>query len=195
MKTRNLLIAALSVITVSLSIIPAHSATIIGAPVFVSADGNVIATYRGNSASFSNDLYLHSPANSLGIIFNNHASAVGSSVDLGSFSAGTELVFRLHVNNTGHDFFTGPASRNLDGAFHARVDDAWSATETLVEFEDLFNGPFHFNDLSFSFTNVRATPPSPSGVPEASQTGVLFGGALFGLIAAAWVAGRRPGAR
>jgi hypothetical protein len=103
---------------------PALSA-VIGAFVTVENDGNVVATYRGNSASFSNDLYLASPAGfySSNIIFNNHASPIGSTVDLGFFSAGTELMFRLHVNNTGNDWFTGPASRNGDGLPHARVTD------------------------------------------------------------------------
>ena len=158
----------------------AQAAPIIGAHVVVATDGEVIATYRGNSAAYSNDLYLSAPANGIGIIFNNHASPVGSSKSLGFFTAGTELIFKLHVNNTGYDYYTGAASRNPDGQFHARVDGTWSATETLVEFEDLFNGPFHFNDLSFSFTNVAAT----TSVPDAASTLGLLAGALAGL---AWV--------
>ncbi|MBL8501504.1 MAG: FxDxF family PEP-CTERM protein [Nitrosomonas sp.] len=118
--------------------------------------GEIKATYEGNSASFSNDLYLGST-----FIFNNHATPVGTEVSLGFFAAGTELIFNLHVNNTGDDFFTGPGSRNLDGYEHARVESNWLPGTTLVSFEDLSGGPFDYNDLSFSFTNTVAAVPEP----------------------------------
>src|SRR2546426_488679 len=136
-----------------------------GFSVIVGSSADIVATYQGNSAAFSNDLYLErdssgnpgfdgNQANDL-FIFNNHASAVGSTLDLGSFAPGTELIFRLHVNNTGNNFYTGPASRNPDDHTHARVQDSWMPSETLVSFEDLFNGPFEYNDLSFSFRNTQ----------------------------------------
>ena len=118
--------------------------------------GEIKATYQGNSASYSNDLYLGST-----FIFNNHSTPVGTEVSLGSFAAGTELIFNLHVNNTGDDFFTGPGSRNLDGHEHARVESNWLPGTTLVSFEDLYGGPFDYNDLSFSFTNTVAAVPEP----------------------------------
>ena len=147
-----------------------------GLPVIVSGNGPVIATYQGNSAAYSNDLYL--TLNNL-FIFNNHSSPVGSTVDLGTFDLGTELIFRLHVNNTGNDFYTGLASRNPDNHFHARVQENWQIGETLVSFEDLFNGPFVYNDLSFSFTNTSTTPPS--GVPEPT-TILLLGSGMVGMV-------------
>ena len=121
---------------------------------------------KPDEANFSNDLYLASPNGfySTNIIFNNHASPIGSIVDLGFFTAGTELKFRLHVNNTGNDWFTGPGSRNADGLPHARITNQWSPTESLVEFEDLAGPPegnAGFNDLAFSFTNTIATVPKP----------------------------------
>jgi hypothetical protein len=36
------------------------------------------------------------------------------------------------------------------------VQADWQVNESLVSFEDLFNGPFVFNDLSFSFTSTTA---------------------------------------
>lgn len=124
----------------------------------IASGGDVVATYEGNSASYSNDLYL---VNTNTFIFNNHASAVGSTVDLGTFAAGTELLFKLHVNNTGDNFFSGPASRNADNNAHARVQSDWQPGVTLVSFEDLLNGPFDYNDLSFSFTNTTNAIPEP----------------------------------
>lgn len=145
-----------------------------GLSVLVGSTNPVIATYQGNSASFSNDLYLMldaagnpgddgNLANDM-FIFNNHTSPVGSTVNLGAFAIGTELIFRLFVNNTLTNYFTGPGSRNPDGQPHARVQENWMPSETLVSFEDLFNGPFVYNDLSFSFTNTVTTPPG--AVPE-----------------------------
>ncbi|MEY3555822.1 MAG: PEP-CTERM sorting domain-containing protein [Microcystis aeruginosa G13-07] len=150
-----------------------------GLKVLVSNTSPIIATYEGNSASFSNSLYLMRDglgnpgddgdfSNDL-FIFNNHSSTVGSTVSLGSFSIGTELIFRLFVQNTGDNFFNGPASRNPDNKTHARVQENWMPNKTLVSFEDLFNGPFDYNDLSFSFTNTF-TNTGTMLVPEPTST-------------------------
>lgn len=168
---RMLLRAALAVGFLSPAIaqaFPIASAGTEGLMVIVASTDHVIATYQGNSAAYSNDLYLETPSNSLGIIFNNQSSPVLMTADLGTFSIGTELVFRLHVNNTGYDYYTGPASRNPDNHFHARVQANWMPDETLVSFEDLYNTPEGvngFNDLSFSFTNTTNEPTGTS-VPE-----------------------------
>lgn len=163
-----------------------------GLPVLVGGSGPVIATYQGNSAAYSNDLYLMldqfgnpgddgNLSNDL-FIFNNHASSVGDMVNLGSFAIGTELIFRLHVNNTGYDFYTGVASRNPDNHEHARVQQNWMPNETLVSFEDLYNGPFVYNDLSFSFTNTQTTPPQPpNGGAPAPGILLLMGAGIAGL--------------
>ena len=52
-----------------------------------------------------------------------------------------------------------------------------------MSFEDLFNGPFDYNDLSFSFTNTQGSVPDPL------STG---GGMIFALAGLAWFARRRP---
>ncbi|RCU51088.1 MULTISPECIES: PEP-CTERM sorting domain-containing protein [Corallincola] len=143
-----------------------------GLKVIVGETGSVVATYLGNSADYSNDLYLMlddfgNPGDDGDLsndmfIFNNHTSPVNSTVDLGIFNAGAELIFRLFVNDTGFNYFTGPEDRNPDNRFHARVEQDWQPDETLVSFEDLYGGPFDFNDLSFAFTNTRTEVPAPA---------------------------------
>lgn len=139
--------------------------------VTVTSADTIIAAYQGNSAVYSNDLYLM--LDSLGIpgndgilsndrfIFNNHESTVGSMVSLGTFPIGTELEFRLHVRDTGTDFYTGAATRNPDSSCHARVQGDWTPGVSLVSFEDLLGGPFEYNDLSFSFTHTGSGDRAP----------------------------------
>jgi hypothetical protein len=153
-----------------------------GLAVIVSGTDAIIAKYQGNSAAYSNNLYLGVSASSNPgdvFIFNNQANAVGDVFNLGAFSVGTELIFRLYVTNTGDNFYTGAASRNADGLVHARAQANWELNTTLVSFEDLYGTPEGvngFNDLSFSFTNTTSAP----AVPEPTSI-ALFGLGLAGL--------------
>ncbi len=124
----------------------------------------------GNDGNLANDL----------LIFNNQSTPVGGTKDLGTFSGGTELTFRLHVNTTGDDFFTGPRSSNPDGEFHARVQGNWLPDTTLVGFEDRYNSfDRNFNDLSSSYSNtVAAAVPEPE-----SYAMLLVGLGVIGAIA------------
>jgi len=194
MNMRNLVKLA-AVAAFALSALPAAAFPIAavgeGAAVLVGSTDPVIATYLGNSAGYTNDLYLvldgagdpfedGDLSNDL-FIFRNHTSPIGSTVNLGSFAVGAELIFRLHVTNTDNNFYTGLASRNPDNRFHARVDETYATNEALVSFEDLLNLPEYpggFNDLSFSFTNTVTTPPGPvpTGVPEPMTFSLLAAG-------------------
>lgn len=146
-----------------------------GFKVIVSSTDDVIARYEGTTASFTSLLYLD---NDNTFLFNNQTSPVASTVNLGSFAIGTELIFRLEVD-TGDIFFSGDASRNPDGKAHARVEAEYEPGTTLVSFEDLLNGPFEFNDLSFTFSNTTSMP----SVPEPATLALLGAGLLsLGLV-------------
>lgn len=143
---------------------------ILGAKVIVNNTGDVTATYLGYTARISNDLYLDSPSNGMGLIFNNLTTPVGTTFNLGTFTAGTELLFRLYAHESKfgigppREYFTGPAYRNPDGIIHATVDGQYAPNTSYVGFEDVFGGgDLDYDDLKFSFTNTRAeTLPEPA---------------------------------
>jgi hypothetical protein len=156
---------------------------VLGANVYVSTTGDVIAEFLGSDAGYNNLLYLESPANSLGLIFEGHATPVGTTFNLGSYTAGTELIFRMRSGG-GYDYYTGPASRNPDGLAHAVVDDAYAPGKTYVGFEDMFGGGDRdYNDITYAFSNVQITPPPITSVPDMAATLRLLASSFFGLAA------------
>src|SRR5262245_47496915 len=71
-----------SVLAAALVLAPLTSsaAALLGGYVVVATDGNVVAKFLdGAGAAYSNDLYLD--VSGVGIIFNNHSSSVGDTVD------------------------------------------------------------------------------------------------------------------
>ncbi|MCE3606247.1 PEP-CTERM sorting domain-containing protein [Massilia sp. P8910] len=174
--------------------IPIASPGTEGLPVLAANAGAIVATYQGSSANYNNDLYLFTDDgvddNDV-FMFSNRSTPAGHIVNLGRFVPGRELMFRLHVNTTGRDFFSGGASRNPDRHAHARVQQDWTPGSALVSFEDLRGGPYQFNDLSFSLSNAATTVPTipvPVPVPAPASLG-LIGIGIAGLLAA-----RRRGA-
>jgi hypothetical protein len=170
----GLAVGILSVASVSYGLpsVPAYPGGGYGTPVatgqqLYAQGGEVTITYLGwQGASYYEDLFLYSPANGFGYFFPNHSTAAGTTISLGSFSAGTELIFGIYVYDTGNYFYDGPASRNFDNVVHAyMINDYGSPDTTYVGFEDLANGvsDFNYKDEVYTFTGARAASTPESG--------------------------------
>lgn len=195
MKNASVLLTAglaLGMLSVSAHAVPVAPPGTESSLIAVHSEGVVTATYEGSGASYSNDIYLMldalgnpgndgNPANDR-FIFNNHSASVGDSVNLGTFSRGSDLSFRLHVNATGFDYFTGAPSNNPDGMHHARAAGNELTNTTLLSFEDLHGGgDNNFSDMSISLSNTL-TAAIPASIPEPEAYAMLLAG--LGMIGA-----------
>jgi hypothetical protein len=151
----------------------------------VATGGDVVVTFDLNDAGYMSELFLEGAyGDQFGALFNNWTTAVGTSLNLGSFASGTELVFKLVVQQTGNVFYTGDPNRNVDGLVHAVVGP--SNDRVLVGFEDMLGGgDFDYNDLVFAFSNVAAGGGSSGAAAAVDEpsTLVLLGGGLSLLVA------------
>jgi hypothetical protein len=127
----------------------------------VSGEADVIVTCLGKSASFTHRLHLENTGRLI-----CDSGDKGKKVNLGTFPAETILVFRLDVVQTGHSYFTGPASRNPDGVVHAKMTDA-GKSGWHFGFEDLAGGGDQdFDDCLFLVSGVTVVPaPAPEMAP------------------------------
>ncbi len=171
----------------------AHALPVLGGEIFANG-GTVTVEILPKSASFTDHLFLDPPPGAgpaLPIATNND---VGSIFNLGSFAAGTELVFGIKVEDTEFsppgttlfEYRMGPASRNPDGVIHETVDFV-DASTAIVSFEDKNTGtPGYDNDLNDTiFKFVGVAPENP--IPEPASM-VLFG---LGALGAGLLRGRK----
>jgi hypothetical protein len=142
-----------------------------------SSSGDIIAYFDGSGASYTETLGLDVNGVSTGITgLNNHATALGTALDLGHANAGDSLTFFINVLTTGDVWYSNP-SLNADGANHI-YSTSFSGTPaipagTYVGFEDLAKSGSDFNyaDEQFVFSN---TTTSVGSAPEPSALGLTF---------------------
>lgn len=163
-----------------------HAAAVIGGPIIVATNGKVTATFQGQTAGFDSIVFLDSPGGPIDI-FHNHLSPVGTTFDLGTFTAGTELVFGLRVLTTGTTYYSGDAARNPDGVFHNLVDENLIPGAIFVGFEDIYGG----GDSDYDDNNFSLTTTGVNTVPETGATLPLLVGVLGMMGAAVRSFGRR----
>jgi len=157
------------------------SAVVVGQELFASG-GEVYVTDLGpTGAAYSEDLFVASPPNPYGVFMNNHTDAKGTTYDLGSFAAGTEIEFGLYVYDTQNTWYDGPGTRNADGVVHAYMVNNYEglANTTYVGFEDLAApvADFNYVDEVYAFTGVGAAP-----APDAASALSLLGLAMTALV-------------
>jgi len=149
---------------------------------FVAANtGNIVATFAGHTAGFTNLLGLE--VNGIatgGLGLNNQLTSIGTTYDFGPVNAGDALTFFISVQNTGLKFYSDK-SRNVDGLNHVFATpyaggDLGLPAGTYVGFEDLRGGgDKDYDDLRFIFSNV-----SQVAVPEPTTWAMLIAG--FGMV-------------
>ncbi|MBN1194678.1 MAG: DUF4114 domain-containing protein [Methanomicrobiaceae archaeon] len=141
-------------------------------------DSDVQVVFVSSNCGYTNPFRLDSPVL---IPMGDKSTPAGTTFDLGTFSAGEELIFAIESNDG--TFYTGPASRNSDTYIHADVTGSYG--DWLISWEDKENGGDNdYNDIVF---RVIATPvgtpvpefPSPA-VPM-MLAGVIGGCALFAM--------------
>ena len=127
-------------------------------------DGDVTAYFFGSTAGFTNELTMLVNGTPTGIQgLNNHTSAHGDSLVLGTVSAGDVLIFEMvNLAPGGVGPWFSDESLNSDGVNHVYstpfAGDLLVPAGPFVAFEDLPNGgDLNYNDETFVFTNVAVS--------------------------------------
>jgi hypothetical protein len=109
--------------------------TLIGGNILADDESeDVIVTCVAKGGGYNHDLYLDNTNT-----FICNSADIGTQVNLGTFPAGTELIFRLDVSSSGYSYYTGAAERNPDSEIHVRIDTLESGAHRFG-FEDLYGG-------------------------------------------------------
>lgn len=139
---------------------------VLGGQLF-SAGGEVEVEVLPASAGLTSELWLFEPGPPRLLATNRD---VGTVVQLGTFTEGTELVFGIRHSD---EFRMGPGSRNPDGLPHAVVEPI-EPGRIRVGFEDLFGGGDQdYDDNVFEFRGAISpinTAQAPIASPDTVRT-------------------------
>jgi hypothetical protein len=134
----------------------------------MAAGGEIVIRFEGTDAGYDSLIGVNSvEVNGQSLFFPNHTTTIDSTINLGSFAAGTLLDIALHVITpaAANIWHTGPAALNIDNVIHANVIYNYKGVvgRTFVGFEDQSGGgDLDYNDHMFSFIGVTAVPePGP----------------------------------
>jgi hypothetical protein len=133
---------------------PLHPAPILGGRLW-GAGGTVTVTILPSTSSWTSDIYCVSPGGP------KYFGTDAQDGRQGSFFAplGQELVFMINVRDDKWVYFTGAASRNLDGLYHAKVD--WvGPRDAIVTLEDKAfpRSGDDYNDVRFLVVGAKPNP-------------------------------------
>jgi PKD repeat protein len=155
---------------------------------FIVLDGNsdVTVTFNGADASNYNSYGLSSPT----YMYLGNEGSSHTPINIGKFTAGTELIFWMKTCGSAYDqtpypgptsgtcnvFFTGPGSRNYDGLVHALITSP-SANTWSVGFEDA--NSWDCNDFMFTVQGASLEVVNTDPVPD-SDVCLNFGACVDG---------------
>ncbi|MDB5482399.1 MAG: motif putative anchor domain protein [Caulobacteraceae bacterium] len=144
--------------------------------------GDIIAYFAGSGASYDEQVGMLVNGVSTGVVgLDDHTSAVGDSLDLGSVTAGDVITFVDYVFTTGDTWYSNPALNGGNGnhvySTNATANQVYAGSPagTYVGFEDLRfpNSDYNYFDDTFIFTNTVTS----SNVPEPVTWALM----LFGM--------------
>ena len=136
-----------------------NNTTAAGGEVYVTGGQEIIATFYNGSASYNSNLFLENPTQIF--IGQQNNTPDGTQTSLGFFGKGQKLVFSLQVPESGHTWYSGEASSNIDGIIHARIIQV-DSNLWFGGFEDLESGGDNdFDDVCFTIQgNVALENPN-----------------------------------
>lgn len=105
--------------------------------IIIPRDGNLYIYLESSEAFYHGALGLAQPDSVE--LCEDYKNCIGDTLSLGHFRAGTELVFYIYINNTGHTYY----SLNYDHAIIVKLTPG----EWLIKWEDSENIDRDFNDL------------------------------------------------
>ncbi len=153
---------------------------------FVSQDAGATGKlyFLGSEASGTISYAASSDANNLGqYIFQNHGTSAGTTVPLGSFASGVNLLFAYKVTAGVNVAPTGTVFRmDVPGDLVYFGQEVLSNTSTgsttRMWLEDIKNpaqSDWDYNDLAFNVTNAYVAPAPAPGAWAIALIGVLIG--------------------
>lgn len=120
--------------------------------IVLDTDATATATYCGTDAGYTSELYLAEPT--FVYIATAKSTAAGTTVDLGAFTSGDELIFAIYVRDTRIWYYSGDGSLNPDGVVHAAVTDLGDGN-FQIGFEDFYGGGDNdYNDITMVVSTV-----------------------------------------